>query len=80
MSNVKEDYNKKAKEIFKLLNDFRKNPKTLAKHLEGLKKFIDNNKVLNEPGKIPIQMVEGEEVINEAVQFFGKYSYRSVLD
>jgi hypothetical protein len=69
MSNVKEDYNKKAKEIFKLLNDFRKNPKTLAKHLEGLKKFIDNNKVLNEPGKIPIQMVEGEEVINEAVQF-----------
>lgn len=52
-----------------MLNDFRKNPKSLSKHLEGLKKYIDKNKVLTEPGKIPIQMVEGEDVINEAITF-----------
>ena len=63
------DYNKKSKDIIKLLNDFRKNPKSLSRHLEGLKKYIDKSKVLTEPGKIPIQMVEGEDVINEAIQF-----------
>ena len=61
-SNQKEDYDKKAKEIHKILNDFRKNPRSLARHLESLKKHVDNNNVLTEPGKIPIQMVEGVNV------------------
>lgn len=52
-----------------MLNEFRHNPKILSKHLDGLKRYIDKSKVLTEPGKIPIQMVEGEDVINEAVHF-----------
>jgi hypothetical protein len=63
------DWKKKAQDIFKLLNDYRKNPRLLSKHLEGLKRHLDKNKVLTEPNKIPIQMVEGEDVINEAVQY-----------
>lgn len=63
------DWKKKANEIFKLLNDYRKNPRILAKHLDGLKRYLDRNKVLTEPNKIPIQMVEGEDVINEAVHY-----------
>ena len=63
------DWKKKSNDIFKLINDYRKNPRLLAKHLEGLKKYIDKNNVLSEPNKIPIQMVEGEDVINEAVKF-----------
>lgn len=51
------------------MNSYRKNPKSLAKTLDNLKKYVDKNKVLNEPGKIPIQMVEGVEVIDEAVNF-----------
>ena len=52
------------------MNEFRKNPKILIKHLEGLKKHLDRKtKVLSEPGKIQIQMVEGEVVINEAINF-----------
>lgn len=63
------DWKKKSQDIFKLLNDFRKNPKLLAKHLEGLLKYLDKNNVLSEPNKIPIQMVEGNKVIKEAVNF-----------
>lgn len=63
------DWKKKTNDIFRLLNEYRKNPRILAKHLDGLKRYIDKNKVLTEPGKIPIQMVEGEDVINEAVQY-----------
>ena len=63
------DWKKKTQEIFKILNEYRKNPKLLAKHLEGLKKYLDKNKVLSEPNKIPIQMVEGESVISEAIKF-----------
>lgn len=73
MSNYNQaDFKKKTNEIFNKLNDYRKNPKLLARHLEGLKKYLDNNKVLTEPGKIPIQMVEGEDVLNEAIQFLSK--------
>jgi len=46
-----EDFNKKAKEVFRLLNEFRKNPRLLIKHLETLKKYIDNKNILSEPGK-----------------------------
>jgi uncharacterized protein YkwD len=52
------------------LNEFRKNPKLLAKHIESLKRYLDKNtNVLSEPGKIQIQMVEGEYVFNEAINF-----------
>lgn len=61
---------RKASEIFKLINEYRKNPKALAKHLEGLKKYLDKNTmVLSEPGKIQVQMVEGEAVFNEAIEY-----------
>jgi hypothetical protein len=63
------DWKKKTQEIFKIINEYRKNPKLLAKHLEGLKKYLDKNKVLSEPNKIPIQMVEGEFVISEAIKY-----------
>jgi hypothetical protein len=50
------------------INEFRKNPKLLAKHIESLKRYLDKNtNVLSEPGKIQIQMVEGEYVFNEAI-------------
>jgi hypothetical protein len=40
----------------------------LAKYLENLKKFLDKGtNVLSEPGKIQVQMVEGEAVFNEAI-------------
>ena len=73
--NKDQDWKKKATEIFKLLNDFRKNPRQLAKHLESLKKNVDSSKVLTEPGKIPIQMVEGVDVINEAINYLNDIKY-----
>jgi uncharacterized protein YkwD len=52
------------------INEFRKNPKLLAKHIESLKRYLDKNtNVLSEPGKIQIQMVEGEYVFNEAINY-----------
>jgi uncharacterized protein YkwD len=61
---------KKSKDIFKLLNDFRSNPKLLSKHLEKLRSYLDpKSNVLSEPGKIQVQMVEGEKVIKEAIDF-----------
>lgn len=80
MSNKDVDYKKKANEIFKLLNDYRRNPKILAKHLENLKKYLDKNNVLSEPGKIPMQMVEGEDVINEAIKFLSTIKPLSPLE
>lgn len=73
--NKDQDWKKKSNDIFKLLNDFRKNPRLLSKHLEGLKKYIDKENILTEPGKIPIQMVEGISVINEAINYLNNIKY-----
>ena len=65
-----EDYAEKAQNIFNLINKFRANPKELARHLQQLKKYLDtNSNILSEPDKIQIQMVEGEEVFNEAINY-----------
>ena len=64
-----EDHSKKAKEIFRLLNEFRKSPKILIKYIENLKKYIDNKNILSEPNKIPVQMVEGKDAVNEAIEY-----------
>jgi hypothetical protein len=65
-----EDYAEKAKDIFNLINKYRANPKELARHLERLKTYLDpSTNILSEPDKIQIQMVEGEEVFNEAINY-----------
>ena len=65
-----EDYAEKAQNIFNLINKYRANPRELARHLERLKKYLDTTtNILSEPDKIQNQMVEGEEVFNEAIQF-----------
>ena len=65
-----EDYGEKARNIFNLINKFRANPRELARHLERLKKYLDTStNILSEPDKIQIQMVEGEDVFNEAINF-----------
>ena len=65
-----EDYAEKSRTIFNLINKFRANPKELARHLERLKKYLDTStNILSEPDKIQIQMVEGENVFNEAINF-----------
>ena len=65
-----EDYQKKAKDIFSLINKFRKNPKELAIQLELTRTYLDKNtNILSEPNKIQLQMVEGDNVIKEAIQF-----------
>ena len=66
----KEDYVEKAKNIFNLINKFRANPRELARHLEQLKKYLDiKTNILSEPDKIQIQMVEGEDIFNEAINY-----------
>ena len=70
-----EDYAEKARTIFNLINKFRANPKELARHLELLKKYLDTStNILSEPDKIQIQMVEGEEVFNEAINYLKSLS------
>ena len=65
-----EDYAEKARNIFNLINKFRANPRELARHLERLKKYLDTStNILSEPDKIQIQMVEGEDVFNEAINY-----------
>ena len=66
----KEDYVEKSKNIFNLINKFRANPRELARHLEQLKKYLDiKTNILSEPDKIQIQMVEGEDIFNEAINY-----------
>ena len=70
MEENNEDYAEKSRNIFNLINKFRANPRDLARHLERLKKYLDKNtNILSEPDKIQIQMVEGENVFNEAINF-----------
>ena len=70
MEDNNEDYAQKSRNIFNLINKFRANPRELARHLENLKKYLDKNtNILSEPDKIQIQMVEGENVFNEAINF-----------
>ena len=70
MEQNNEEYNEKAYNIFNLLNQFRANPRQLARHLEKLKKYLDKEtNVLSEPDKVQIQMIEGEKVIDEAIKF-----------
>jgi len=65
-----EDYNQKAKDIFNLINKFRTNPRELAKKLELIRTYLDpDTNILSEPNKIQIQMVEGDNVFKEAIQF-----------
>ena len=69
----KEDYVEKAKNIFNLINKFRANPRELARHLERIKKYLDiKTNILSEPDKIQIQMVEGEDIFNEAINYLNK--------
>ena len=66
----KEDYVEKAKNIFNLINKFRANPRELARHLDRIKKYLDiKTNILSEPDKIQIQMVEGEDIFNEAINY-----------
>ena len=66
----KEDYVEKSKNIFNLINKFRANPRELARHLERIKKYLDiKTNILSEPDKIQIQMVEGEDIFNEAINY-----------
>jgi uncharacterized protein YkwD len=68
--NIEEDYEQKAKDIFNLINTFRKNPRELAKKLELIRTYLDpDTNILSEPNKIQIQMVEGDNVFKEAIQF-----------
>ena len=70
MEDNNENYEEKSRNIFNLINKFRANPRELARHLENLKKYLDlNTNILSEPDKIQIQMVEGENVFNEAINF-----------
>ena len=65
-----ENYEEKSRNIFNLINKYRANPRELARHLEKLKKYLDKNtNILSEPDKIQIQMGEGENVFNEAINF-----------
>ena len=52
------------------MNNFRQNPKELAKKLELIRTYLDpETNILSEPNKIQIQMVEGDLVFKEAIQF-----------
>jgi hypothetical protein len=65
-----ENYEEKSRNIFNLINKYRANPRELARHLEKLKTYLDKStNILSEPDKIQIQMVEGENVFNEAINF-----------
>ena len=65
-----EDYAEKSRTIFNLINKYRANPRELARHLERLKKYLDTRtNILSEPDKIQIQMVEGVDVFNEAINY-----------
>ena len=65
-----EDYVEKSRTIFNLINKYRANPRELARHLERLKKYLDTStNILSEPDKIQIQMVEGVDVFNEAINY-----------
>jgi uncharacterized protein YkwD len=76
-----ENYEKKAKEIFRILNNFRTNPSAFIKHLEMLRCYLDTNtKILSEPGKIQIQMVEGEQVIIDAIKYLRNLPKLSPLE
>ena len=67
---IEEDYEQKAKDIFNLINTYRKNPRELAKKLELIRTYLDpDTNILSEPNKIQIQMVEGDNVFKEAIQF-----------
>ena len=55
------------------MNQFRKNPKLLSKRLEILRTELDTQtNILSEPNKIPIQMVEGDNVFKEAITYLKK--------
>lgn len=65
-----ENYEQKAKNIFQLMNKYRAAPREFARVLEKLKTYLDpGTNILSEPGKIQIQMVEGEKVFDEAIHF-----------
>ena len=52
------------------MNNYRQNPKELAKKLELIRTYLDpDSNILSEPNKIQIQMVEGDAVFKEAIQF-----------
>ncbi len=75
MEKKKEEYSEKACNIFNLLNQFRANPRQLARYLEKLKKYLDKaTNILSEPNKIQIQMIEGEKAIDDAIKFLKSLS------
>ena len=77
----KENYYQKSQNIFNLLNQFRANPRKLAHHLEKIKKYLDKTtNVLSEPNKVQIQMIEGEKIFDEAIQYLKNLSPLPPLD
>jgi len=52
------------------LNEIRKNPNIIIRHLERLRSYFDpESKILSEPGKIRIQMVEDISIFDDAIDF-----------
>lgn len=68
--NSVDNYESKTAKVFKLINHYRCYPRSLAKHLEKVKTYFNKStNILAEPNKIQFQMIEGEEVFNEAIGF-----------
>lgn len=57
------------------MNQYRQNPKLLAKRLEMLRTYLDpETNILSEPNKIQIQMVEGDAVFKESINYLKNLS------
>ena len=56
--------------MFNYLNYYRQNPLEFEKKLEKIRTYLNpKTNILSEPDKIQIQMVEGNSVFDEAIQF-----------
>lgn len=62
------NYNQLEKEIFEQQNKVRQNPQSYIEKLKRVKNFFHNNK-LKHPAEIPIETNEGEQGINNAIDY-----------
>ena len=73
--NIEEDYEKKEKTIFDLMNFYRQNPLKLAQKLKTIQSYLDpKTNILSEPNKIQIQMVEGNKIFDETINYLENIS------
>lgn len=59
-----------TKQILAAINEVRKNPHSIVRSLQEQMHQVDDDNILNAPGRDPIQLEEGRQAVRNQFEYF----------